>query len=74
MMNDLTAEKAVIGSCLIEGEAIGAARQFVTPGQFSDRRNGFLFEAAIALHDAGKAVDVVTLPDELRQRQCPEWQ
>ena len=29
MMNDLAAEKAVIGACLVEGDAIGAARQFV---------------------------------------------
>ncbi len=68
MMNDLAAEKAVIGACLVEGDAIGAARQFVAPGQFSEPRNGQLFEAAVALHDAGKAVDIVTLPDELRQR------
>lgn len=66
--SDLTAEKAVIGSCLIEGEAISAARQFVTPAQFSERRNSLVYEAAIALHDEGKAVDIVTLPEEMRRR------
>lgn len=67
MMHDIAAEKAVIGSCLVEGDAIGAARQFVAPMQFSELRNGQLFAAAVALHDGGKAVDIVTLPDEMRR-------
>lgn len=68
MIHDEMAERAVLGACLIERDGIQAARQFVTPEQFHDRRHVAAFAAILGLADAGTGVDVVTLCDELRRR------
>lgn len=67
MSHDNTAELAVIGACLSDADAIAASRQFVTPAHFNEERHRALYEAILSMQDAGKAIDPVTLDDELRR-------
>ena len=66
-LHDQSAEWAVIGSCFVEVEAILASRQFVAPAHFYTPRLGAIYGAILEMNDAGKSVDVVTLPDHLRR-------
>ena len=60
------AEEALIGSLIIDGRLLEGLD--VEPHDFYMRANATIFEAILAVHDAGKAVDLLTVSDELRRR------
>ena len=64
---DVTAERAVLGALLMDGDAITAATEKVAPSDFS-RDNGLIFRRMIDLHGAGIRIDHFTVISELRQR------
>lgn len=70
--NDLDAEKAVIGSMLIEKEAIVVAEELLTADDFYSGQYGMLFTAITELFDSGKPVDTITLQEQLRSNGAPE--
>ena len=63
--HDIDAEEAVIGSLLIDGESITAVSSFLKPQDFYRERNGWCFEACLALFDRAEAVNQVTVAHEL---------
>lgn len=67
---DLRAEKAVIGSLLIDGERLAevADELGLAPADFSNPALRSIYEAILAVRDAGRVVDVVTVYGELDDR------
>ena len=69
--HSIEAEQSVIGSMLIDREAITAATEIVSEEDFYSKQYGILFEAMVELNDEGKPVDLVTLQDRLREKDVP---
>lgn len=64
---NLEAEMAVLGSMLIDDEAISVAVELLNKDYFYRDTHKKIFEAVSALYNAGKAVDLITLTDELKR-------
>lgn len=69
--HSIEAEQSVIGSMLMDREAIVAASEQITGEDFYSKQYGILFEAIIELHDEGKPVDLITLQDRLKEKDVP---
>lgn len=65
------AERAVIGSMLMDKDAITSASEIITEEDFYQKQYGTLFEAMVELHNGGQPVDLVTLQDKLREKDVP---
>lgn len=65
------AEKSVIGSMLIDTEAISKAADIVTGDDFYIKQNQILFDTILELDKEGKSVDLITLSDRLREKDLP---
>lgn len=66
------AEQAVIGSMLMDRDAIVDVYDILTKEDFFDPQFGLLFECMIELFKEGKAVDLVTLTNRLKEKNAPE--
>ena len=66
------AEKSVLGSMLMDRDAIVEAEDILVKEDFYQRQYGILFEAMIELYREGKAVDLVTLQNKLKEKDVPE--
>lgn len=65
---NLEAEMAVLGSMLIDEEAISVASESLDIGSFYKDSHRKIFEAVLGLYNANKAVDIITLTDELKRK------
>lgn len=65
------AEQSVIGSMLMDRDAIIAASEIVTADEFYQHQYGVMFEAMVELFNEGKPVDLVTLQDRLKEKDVP---
>ena len=61
--HSVEAEQSVIGSMLMDRDAIMAASEIITGEDFYQHQYGVLFEAMVELYNEGKPVDLVTLQD-----------
>ena len=66
------AEQSVIGSMIIDPEAIAASSSILKEEDFFQKPYALLFRAIVDLDTAGRAVDPVTLQDRLRELDAPE--
>ena len=71
MPHSIEAEQSVIGAMLMDEEAIDAASEILSEGDFYARQYGAYFAAIVDLHAKGVAVDPVTLQNALRERNLP---
>ncbi|MDO4343950.1 MAG: replicative DNA helicase [Eubacteriales bacterium] len=71
MPNSPQAEQSVIGSMLMDSEAILTASEIIVSDDFYQKQYGILFETITELYNEGKAVDLITLQDRLRQKNVP---
>nr|WP_297874323.1 replicative DNA helicase [uncultured Blautia sp.] len=69
--HSLEAEQSVIGSMIMSKDAIVEASEMIAGADFYQQQYGIVFEAMVELHDEGKAVDLVTLQDRLREKELP---
>lgn len=60
------AERAVLGSILIDGECIKKVREILSNEDFYEHENKYIFRAMEELNDKGVEVDLLTLADKLR--------
>lgn len=60
------AEQAVLGSALTDSESVSDAAQILKPTDFYFPANKFIFEAVMDLFDANKAIDFVTITEQLK--------
>jgi replicative DNA helicase len=61
------AELAVLGSMLLDKEAIGSAIELLDASSFYKEAHRKIYTAIITLYDKSKGVDIVTLVEELRK-------
>ncbi len=71
MPNSTEAEQAVIGSMIIDRDAIIAASEILTPEDFYQKQFGLIFEALVELCNEGKPADLVVLQDRLKEKNAP---
>jgi replicative DNA helicase len=62
------AEDALLGSLLIDGSLLPLVRGFLAPADFFIMRNGWIYEALLAVADRGEEIDNITVAQELRNR------
>ncbi len=67
--HNLEAEEAVLGSLLIDPDAIYDVANFLHPRDFYKVQNGWIYEAILALNERREPLDLLTLTDELRRRE-----
>ena len=65
------AEQSVIGSMIMDTDAILTASEIITSDDFYQKQFGVLFDAMVELYNEGKPVDLVTLQDRLLQKDVP---
>ena len=65
------AEKSVLGSMLIDRNAIASATEILQGDDFYIKQNEILFNAMVELNNEGKPVDLVTLQDRLKEKDVP---
>ncbi len=67
------AEQAVLGSALIDPDAIIKIAAFLKAEDFYQEKNGWIYQAILDLHERREPADFVTVCDELeRRRQLDE--
>ena len=69
--HSMEAEQSVIGSMIMDREAIVIASELITGEDFYNRQYGILFETMVELNDEGSPVDLVTLQNRLREKDVP---
>jgi replicative DNA helicase len=65
------AEQSVIGSMIMDKDAIVAASETVTSEDFYEQRYGVLYDAMLELFNEGKPVDLITLQNKLKEKDVP---
>ena len=65
------AERAVIGSMLMDQEALGSVMEIITKEDFYDTANGILFEVMMELYNEAKPNDLVLIQEKLREKDVP---
>ena len=66
------AERSVLGSMLMDRDAIVEAEDILTKEDFYQRQYGIVFEAMVELFNKDEPVDLVTLQNQLRAKDVPE--
>ena len=69
--HSIEAEQSVIGSMIMDREAITVASELITGEDFYSRQYGILFETMLEMNDSGQPVDLVTLQDRLKSKDVP---
>ena len=72
MPHSIEAEQSVIGSMLMDREAVMTASEILTGEDFYQRQYGIVFEAMVELFNRDEPVDLVTLQNQLRAKDVPE--
>lgn len=70
--HSIEAEKAVIGSMIMDADAIATASEMITGDDFYQRQYGLLFDAMVELTSEGKPVDLITLQENLKMKDVPD--
>ena len=70
--HDQAAESSVIGSMMMDPEAISVAQKYLSPDDFYQKSFGLLFSAIVSLDNEGQPVDSVTIQNRLREMDAPE--
>ena len=68
MPNSYEAEQSVIGSMIVDADAIVAAMDILTKDDFYHHQFGALFSAITELYSSGQAVDPVTIQNKLQEK------
>jgi replicative DNA helicase len=66
--NDLQAEQAVLGSMLVDKDAVITAIEILKPDDFYRNEHIEIFSAILDLYEKNKVIDILTLKEQLRVR------
>ena len=69
--HNIEAEQSVIGSMIMDSDAVLAATEIISADDFYGNQYGILFKAMVEIYGEGKPIDVVTLTDKLNQMDVP---
>jgi len=64
---DLEAEQSVLGSLMIDKEALGSVADSLTAEDFYDRRNGIIYETMLILWEKRAPIDILSVSAELKK-------
>ena len=67
--HSIEAEEAVLGSLLIDPDAIFEVAGFLKPEAFYRVHNRWVYDAIVSLNERHEAIDFITLTEELRRRE-----
>jgi replicative DNA helicase len=70
--HSIEAEQSVLGAMLLDREAIISASEFVKAEDFYKDSHREIFEAVMELFEKGEPVDLITLSEQLKQRNTLE--
>ncbi|MFW5651262.1 MAG: replicative DNA helicase [Acetivibrio ethanolgignens] len=65
------AERSVIGSMIMDRDAIMTASEILIEEDFYQKQYGILFGTMTELYNEGRPVDLVTLQDRLKEKELP---
>ncbi len=71
MPHSIEAEQSVIGSMIMNRDAIVAASEIVHGDDFYSRPYGIIFDSMVEMNDAGEVVDLITLQNKLKEKDLP---
>lgn len=71
MPSSLEAEQSVVGSMIMDKDAIVTAMEQLLKEDFYHQQYGILFEAMVELYSEGQPVDLVTLQNKLKEKDVP---
>ena len=71
MPNSLEAEQSVVGSMIMDRQAIITAGEMLNEDDFYHRQYGIMFAVMIDMNNEGKSVDIVTLQERLNEKNVP---
>lgn len=63
------AEASLLGSILLDGESISEVADAVTANDFYDPNHGLIFAAMLALYEARRPIDLLTLTNQLEKKK-----
>ncbi len=69
--HSVEAEQSVIGSMIMDREAIVVASESITGDDFYNKQYGVVFDTMVELNDEGQPIDLVTLQNRLREKNVP---
>ena len=69
--HSIDAERAVIGSMIMDKDALMTASEILVPEDFYGKQYGILFEAMVEMQSQAKPVDLVTLQEKLKEKDVP---
>ena len=72
MPNSLEAEQSVVGSMIMDRQAIITAGEMLNEDDFYHRQYGIMFAVMIDMNNEGKSVDIVTLQERLKEKNVPQ--
>ena len=69
--HSIEAEQSVIGSMIMDRDAIVTVSEILIAEDFYQNQYGVLFDAMVELFNEGKPVDLVTLQNRLKEKELP---
>ncbi|MBQ7425114.1 MAG: replicative DNA helicase, partial [Lachnospiraceae bacterium] len=69
--HSLEAEQSVIGSMILDRDAILIASEILTSEDFYQKQYGAVFDAMVELCNEGRPVDMITLQNRLKEKDLP---
>ena len=69
--HSIEAEQSVVGSMFMDREAIVVASEILEKGDFYNPSFAVLFESMVELFNEGKAVDLITVQNRLKEKDIP---
>jgi len=69
--HNVEAERAVIGSMIMDSDAMLAALEMLSAEDFYQGQYGIIFDALAEMYKSGIGTDLVTLQDKLREKEVP---
>lgn len=67
--HSVEAEEAVLGSLLIDEDAVFEVAGFLKPDAFYRSQNRWIYDAILSLNERHEPVDYLTVTEELRRRE-----
>ena len=71
MPNSLEAEQSVVGSMIMDRQAIITAGEMLSADDFYHKQYGIMFQTMIDINNEGKPVDIVILQERLKEQNVP---
>ncbi len=69
--HSIEAEQSVIGSMIMDKDAITAAYELISGEDFYNKQYAILFDTMVELNNEGQPVDLVTLQNRLKEKNVP---